>query len=64
MRYSPSPGDRDVPFPEGLRFAVADPMDTGAQFEQSPGAVEGWECGNSYYNFNFPAQRLAHQRGR
>jgi Domain of unknown function (DUF1996)/F5/8 type C domain len=43
------------PFPKGLRFEVANPMATRAQFEQSRGTVEGWECGNSFYNFNFPA---------
>jgi hypothetical protein len=43
------------PFPDGLRFEVASPMDTEAQFEQSRGTVEGWECGNSYDNFSFPS---------
>jgi len=44
------------PFPKGLRFTVGNDMATEeAQFEQSRGTVEGWECGNSFYNFNFPA---------
>jgi hypothetical protein len=43
------------PFPKGLRFEVGNAMATQAQFEQSRGTVEGWECGNSTGNFNFPA---------
>jgi hypothetical protein len=43
------------PFPKGLRFEVGNPMATTAQFEQSRGTVEGWECGNSFYHFTFPA---------
>lgn len=43
------------PFPKGLRFEVGNPMATQAQFEQSRGTVEGWECGNSFYNFKFPS---------
>jgi hypothetical protein len=42
------------PFPKGLRFVVGNDMATQAQFRASPGAVEGWECGNSYNNWNFP----------
>jgi hypothetical protein len=42
------------PFPRGLRFLVGNPMANVAQFEQSRGTVEGWECGNSYFNFTFP----------
>jgi hypothetical protein len=43
------------PFPKGLRFEVGNPMATQAQFRQSRGTVEGWECGNSVDNWNFPA---------
>jgi hypothetical protein len=42
------------PFPKGLRFVVGNDMANEAQFEQAPGTVEGWECGNSYFNFTFP----------
>jgi hypothetical protein len=42
------------PFPPGLRFVVGDHMATEAQFQQARGTVEGWECGNSYLNWNFP----------
>ncbi len=43
-----------VPFPKGLRFVVGDPRATEAQFRQSPGAVEGWECGNAAYSWDLP----------
>jgi hypothetical protein len=43
------------PFPLGLRFVVASPMDTANQFQNSPGYVAGFECGNSYHNITFPA---------
>jgi hypothetical protein len=42
------------PFPKGLRFVVGNDMATTAQFEQARGTVEGWECGNSYFNWTFP----------
>jgi hypothetical protein len=43
------------PFPKGLRFVVGSPMQTAEQFRNHRGFVEGWECGNSYFNVNFPA---------
>jgi hypothetical protein len=43
------------PFPPGLRFVVGSPKATAAEFASSPGYVEGWECGNSYKNVDFPA---------
>lgn len=43
------------PFPRGLRFVVGSPSATEADFQNSPGAVEGWECGNSSKNWDFPA---------
>ena len=41
------------PFPLGLRFIVGDMMATPAEF--LAGSFEGWECGESYYNADFPA---------
>jgi hypothetical protein len=43
------------PFPKGLRFVVGSPMQTQDEFKNLKGTVEGWECGTSYKNFNFPA---------
>jgi Domain of unknown function (DUF1996)/F5/8 type C domain len=43
------------PFPKGLRFVVGSPTATEDQFKNSPGAVEGWECGDSSKNWDFPA---------
>ncbi|CAK7285784.1 DUF1996 domain-containing protein [Streptomyces misionensis] len=43
------------PFPKGLRFVVGDPMQSADQFRHHPGFVEGWECGDSYFNVDFPA---------
>ena len=42
------------PFPKGLRLVVGSPVATEAEFQQSPGTVEGWECGNSSHYFDFP----------
>ncbi len=42
------------PFPKGLRFVVGNDMATEAQFQQATGTVEGWECGNSVWNWTFP----------
>ncbi|WP_100444263.1 DUF1996 domain-containing protein [Glycomyces xiaoerkulensis] len=42
------------PFPEGLRFIAGDPDATAAEFEEAPGAVEGYECGESFHNYTFP----------
>ncbi|MFI7385522.1 DUF1996 domain-containing protein [Streptomyces sp. NPDC049813] len=43
------------PFPKGLRFVVGSPMQTAQEFRNHRGFVEGWECGNSYFNVDFPA---------
>jgi uncharacterized protein DUF1996/F5/8 type C domain-containing protein len=41
------------PFPPGLRFVVGNPHATPAEFLAS--SYEGWECGESYNNADFPA---------
>jgi len=43
------------PFPPGLRYVVGSPSATLEQFRDHPGRVEGWECGNSFFNWDFPA---------
>ncbi|MGW8699184.1 DUF1996 domain-containing protein [Streptomyces eurythermus] len=43
------------PFPKGLRFVVGDPTQSADAFRHHPGFVEGWECGDSYFNTEFPA---------
>jgi hypothetical protein len=43
------------PFPKGLRFVVGSPAQTQDEFKNLKGTVEGWECGQSYHNWNFPA---------
>ncbi|GGK84474.1 DUF1996 domain-containing protein [Mangrovihabitans endophyticus] len=43
------------PFPAGLRYIAGSPMATMDEFRNSPGAVEGWECGDSTRNYDFPA---------
>lgn len=43
------------PFPPGLRYVVGSPAATLDEFKNSPGAVEGWECGDSSFNWDFPA---------
>lgn len=43
------------PFPQGLRFIAGDMMATEDEFRTAPGHVEGWECGESYKNWDFPA---------
>ncbi|MBO0610571.1 DUF1996 domain-containing protein [Myceligenerans salitolerans] len=45
---------RVVPFPEGLRFVAGDMMATPDEFRDAPGAVEGWECGDSAHNWSIP----------
>jgi hypothetical protein len=37
-------------FPLGIRFVVGSPAATQEQFRTIPGAVEGWECGDSFHN--------------
>lgn len=44
-----------VPFPQGLRFIAGDMMATPEEFRDAPGAVEGYECGDSAHNWDFPA---------
>jgi hypothetical protein len=41
------------PWPTGLRFVVGSPTATAAEFMAA--SVEGWECGESYHNADFPA---------
>ncbi len=43
------------PSPPGLRFLVGSPSATMDEFRNAPGAVEGWECGDSAFNWDFPA---------
>ncbi|WP_329343294.1 DUF1996 domain-containing protein [Streptomyces sp. NBC_00663] len=43
------------PFPKGLRFVVGSPMQSPDEFRHHPGFVEGWECGDSFFNTEFPA---------
>jgi len=43
------------PFPPGLRYVVGSPNSTLEEFRNHPGRVEGWECGESFFNWDFPA---------
>ncbi|MEU8265239.1 DUF1996 domain-containing protein [Micromonospora sp. NPDC048999] len=43
------------PAPPGLRYVVGSPAATLDEFRYAPGAVEGWECGDSVRNWDFPA---------
>ncbi|MFG3002643.1 DUF1996 domain-containing protein [Streptomyces calvus] len=43
------------PFPAGLRYVVGSPVQSAQQFRDHPGFVEGWECGDSFFNVDFPA---------
>jgi hypothetical protein len=42
------------PFPKGLRYVVGSPMQSAQEFRDHPGFVEGWECGDSFFNVDFP----------
>lgn len=42
------------PFPAGLRFLVGSMMATQDEFKNAPGAVEGFECGDSTKNWDIP----------
>jgi hypothetical protein len=42
-------------FPQGLRFVVGSPAATRDEFQHAPGAIEGYECGDSFHNWDFPA---------
>jgi hypothetical protein len=50
------------PFPPGLRYVVGSPQSTLAQFRDHPGRVEGWECGNSFHNWDIPANCMPGSR--
>ncbi|WP_433236283.1 DUF1996 domain-containing protein [Streptosporangium sp. CA-135522] len=41
-------------FPQGLRFVVGSPTATLEQFRDSPGAVEGFECGDISHSWDIP----------
>ncbi|MFJ7956391.1 DUF1996 domain-containing protein [Streptomyces sp. NPDC096319] len=43
------------PFPKGLRFVVGSPAQSAQEFRGHKGFVEGWECGDSFFNVDFPA---------
>ncbi|CAM5239114.1 hypothetical protein GCM10010329_45580 [Streptomyces spiroverticillatus] len=43
------------PFPKGLRFVVGNPMQSAEEFRAHKGFVEGWECGDSFFNTDIPA---------
>jgi hypothetical protein len=43
------------PFPAGLRYIVGSPTATLTDFQNNPGAVEGFECGDSSGNWDIPA---------
>ncbi|MFT7838675.1 DUF1996 domain-containing protein [Saccharothrix sp. BKS2] len=42
-------------FPPGLRFVVGNPTASQDEFRTAPGAVEGWECGDSFKNWDIPS---------
>ena len=42
------------PFPEGLRLIAGDMTATPESFENAPGAVEGWECGDLTKQWSIP----------
>ncbi|MCG5220300.1 DUF1996 domain-containing protein [Streptosporangium soli] len=46
-------------FPQGLRFVVGSPTATLAEFRDSPGAVEGFECGNLSHSWDIPTNCVA-----
>ncbi len=41
------------PWPTGLRFVVGSPTASASEFLDA--SVEGWECGESFFNADFPA---------
>jgi hypothetical protein len=43
------------PFPPGLRYVVGSPAATLEEFKNNPGTVQGWECGETTFNWDFPA---------
>ena len=42
------------PFPPGFRFVAGSPSATIGDFQNAKGAVEGWECGDSFHNWDIP----------
>ena len=50
------------PFPPGLRYVVGSPTATRDEFRYAPGAVEGFECGDSVFNWDIPANCVAGSR--
>ncbi|MFD5103590.1 DUF1996 domain-containing protein [Streptomyces albidochromogenes] len=42
------------PFPKGLRYVVGSPTQSAQEFRDHKGWVEGWECGDSFRNVDFP----------
>ncbi|MEV6861912.1 DUF1996 domain-containing protein [Streptosporangium subroseum] len=47
------------PFPQGLRFVVGSPTATLAEFRDSPGTVEGFECGDISRSWDIPTSCVA-----
>ncbi|WP_049576131.1 DUF1996 domain-containing protein [Nonomuraea sp. SBT364] len=45
---------RVQPFPQGLRFVVGSPTATLEEFRDSPGTVEGFECGDLSRSWDIP----------
>ncbi|WP_028049645.1 DUF1996 domain-containing protein [Cellulomonas sp. URHD0024] len=43
------------PFPAGLRFVVGSMLATQSEFQNAPGHVEGFECGNLSFQWDIPA---------
>ncbi|HTJ33341.1 MAG TPA: DUF1996 domain-containing protein [Dactylosporangium sp.] len=47
------------PFPAGLRFVVGSPSSTLSEFQNHPGHVEGFECGDITKQWDIPANCVA-----
>ena len=47
------------PFPQALRFVVGSPTATLAEFRDSPGTVEGFECGDISRSWDIPTSCVA-----
>ena len=50
------------PFPPGLRFVVGSTTATLDEFQNAPGTVEGFECGDSSRSWDIPADLPGGQR--
>ena len=48
-----------VPFPPGLRYVAGSVTATQDEFQHAPGAIEGWECGDSFHNWDIPVRSRA-----